>query len=115
MIKKKLAATKKDHAKEKARVTIGSEILKRLEQLGPSELLHLKIDELYALHVYADPQKQGSIPKPKKKTWQERANLLPTVQAVLRRILAVAAYQAPPLLLIPFAPVICEEDNISNL
>ncbi len=49
------AAAKKDQAKEKkakgttALVTTGSEILKRLEQLGPSELLRLKIDELYAL------------------------------------------------------------------
>ncbi len=55
------AAAKKDQAKEKkARdttvfVTTGSEILKRLEQLGPSELLRLKIDELHAILANADP------------------------------------------------------------
>jgi hypothetical protein len=54
--------------------------LKRLEQLGPSELLRLKIDELYAL-LNADPQ--ASIPKPNKITRQEKANLLLIVQAAL--------------------------------
>ena len=42
-------------------VTTGSEILKRLEQLSPSEMLHLKEDDLHALLVNADTQ--GSIPK----------------------------------------------------
>ena len=51
-----------------ALVTTGSEILRRLEQLGPNELLRLKIDELYALIVNTDPI--GSIPKPNKKTGQ---------------------------------------------
>ena len=64
-----------------ALVTTGSEILKRLEQLGPSELLRLNIDELHALLVNADPQ--ASIPKPNKKTWQEKASPLPTFQAAL--------------------------------
>ena len=85
---------KKDQAKEKrakdtpALVTTGSEILKRLEQLGPCELLRLKIDEfydeLYALLVNNDPR--GSIPKPDKKIGQEKANLVPTVQAALCRV-----------------------------
>jgi hypothetical protein len=115
-------AAKKDQAKDKRAkdttvlVTAGSEILKRLEQLGPSELLRLKTDELHALLVNADPQ--GSIPKPKKKTGQEKANLLPTVQAALQRFLAVAvasAPQAPPMPPIPVAPVICEGEYILNL
>ncbi len=62
--------------------------------------------------VNDDPR--GSIPKPNKKARQEKANLLPTVQAVLLRFLAVAAVQAPPLLLIIFAPVICGGDKIPN-
>ncbi len=116
------AAAKKDQAKEKkARdtttlVTTGSEILKRLEQLGPSELLRLKIDELHALLVNADPQ--GSIPKPNKKTGQEKANLLPTVQAALGRFLAVAVAsvpQAPPLPPVSVDPVIYEGQYITNL
>ena len=60
-----------------ALVTTGSEILQCLEQLGSNELLRLKIDELYALIVNADPL--GSIPKPNKTTRQEEANLLPTI------------------------------------
>ena len=72
-------AAKKDQAKEKkardttALVTTGSE--KRLEQLGPSELLRLKINELHALLVNADHE--ASIPKPDKKIGQEKANLPP--------------------------------------
>jgi len=87
--------------------------LKRLEQLGLSELLRLKIDELYAFLVNADSQ--ASIPKPKHKTWQEKANLLPTVQATIRRYLDVATVQATPLLQIPEAPLIYEGENIINL
>ena len=97
-------------------VLAGSEILTRLEQLGPLELIRVKMYELHALLVNADPQ--GFIPKPNKKGGQEKANLLPTVLAALRRFLAVAAAsteQAPSLLPILFDPVICEGDNISNL
>ncbi len=92
------AFAKKDQAKgKKARdttaliVATGSKILKRLEQLGPSEKLRLKIDELHARLVNADPQ--ASIPKPNKKTGQEKVNLLPTVQAAPRRHLAVAQFK----------------------
>jgi hypothetical protein len=72
--------------KEKARdttalVATGTEILKRLEHVGPPELLRLKIDELYALLVNGDPQ--GSILRPNKKPGQEKDNMLPTVQAVV--------------------------------
>ncbi len=38
-----------------------------------------------------------------------------TVQVTLRRFFAVAAVQATPLLQIPLAPVICEEENTLNL
>ena len=116
------AAAKKDEAKTKktkditALATIGSVILTRLEQLGPPELLRLKIDELHALLVNSDPL--GSIPKPNKKTGLEKANLLPSVQAAFGRFLAVAAAsapQAPPLTPIPSAPVICEGEYIPNL
>ena len=116
------AAAKKDQAKDKrardttAFGTAGSEILKRLEQLGPSELHRLKIDELHALLVNANPQ--GSIPKPNKKTGQEKARLLPTVQAALSRFLAVAAAstpQAPPLPPISFAPRTCEVETIPTV
>ncbi len=65
-----------------ALVTTGSEILQRLEQLGPYELLRLKIHELHTLLVNSDG-----------------------------RFFAVAvayAAQAPPLLPIPFAPAMCE-------
>jgi hypothetical protein len=116
------AGAKKDQAKTKkikdttVLVNTSSEILTRLEQLGPFELLRLKIDELLALLVNIDPL--GSIPKPNKKTWLEKASLLPSVQAVLGRVLAVAAayvLQAPPLPPIPFAHVICEGEHITNL
>ena len=91
----------------------GSEVQKRIELLGPSELLRLKIDKLHALLVNTDPQ--ASIPKPNKKIWQEKANLLPTVQADIRRHLAVAAVQAAPLLQILKAPLICEGESILNM
>jgi len=84
-----VVVAKKDQAKDKrardttALVTIGSEIMKRLEQLGPSELHRLKIDELHASLVNANPQ--GSIPKPNKKTGQEKASLLSIVPAALTR------------------------------
>ena len=58
----------------------------------------------------ADPL--GSIPKPNKKTRQEKANLLPIVQAAIGRFLAVAAVSAPSLLPIRVAPVLYEEENI---
>jgi hypothetical protein len=89
-----VVVAKKDKMKEKkardtiALVTTGTEILNRLEQLGPSELLRLKIDELTAFPVYADLQ--GSIPKLIKILRQEKANLLPTVQAALRSFFAIA-------------------------
>ena len=63
--------------------------------------------------VYADHI--GSVPKPTKKTWLEKANLLPTVQAALRCVLAVVVAslaQAPPLLPILFALFTCEGVNI---
>jgi hypothetical protein len=84
-------AAKNDQAKDKrARdvttlVTNGSEILQRLDQLGPNEMLRLKIDELHALLLNADPQ--GSILKPNKKTGLEKANLLSIVQAAIGRFL----------------------------
>ena len=87
--------------------------MKRLEQLGASKLLRLKIVEIYALIVNGDPQ--GSIHMTNKKKGQEKANLKSTVQVTLRRFFAVAAGQATPLLQIPLAPVICEEENTLNL
>ena len=87
--------------------------MQRIEQLGPSELLRLKIDELHALLVNADLL--GSIPKPSKKTGLEKANLLPTVQAALGRYIAVATDPAPSLLPILEVPVIFEVKNILNL
>ena len=113
------AAAKKDTTKDKrakdttSLVTTGSEILRRLEQLGPSELLHLKIDELHALLVNIDPL--GSTPRPNKKEGQEKANLLPTVQAALWLFFAVAAVSAPSLLPIPVTHVIYEGENITYL
>ena len=56
-----VAAGKKDQAKDKRErdttvlVTAGTEIPKRLQQLGPSKLHRLKIDELHALLVNAFP------------------------------------------------------------
>jgi hypothetical protein len=55
------------------------------------------------LLVNADPQ--GSIPKPNKQIWQEKANLLGRFFAVATTF----ASQAPPLPSIPFAPTICEK------
>ncbi len=77
MLPRKISEREKKIRDTTTLVTTGSEILKRLEQLGPSELLRLKIDELHALLVNADPQR--SIPKPNKKTRQEKANLMPTI------------------------------------
>ncbi len=102
-------AAKKEQSKTKKTAnttvlfTTGSEILARLERLGPSELSRLKVDELHALLVNADPL--GYIPKPNKKTKLEKASLLHSVQAAFGRFLAVAvasAPQAPPLTPIPF-------------
>ena len=116
-----VADAKKDQAKNKrakvtwALVTTGSKIMQRREQLGPIELLRLKIDELHAMLVNADPI--GSIPEPINKTRVEKAKLLPVVQAALRRFFVVAvafAAQDPSLLPIPFAPMTCEGENISN-
>jgi hypothetical protein len=65
------SVAKKELSKEKkardtiALVTPGSEIMKRLEQLGPNELLRLKVDELHALLANTGPH--GSITKPNKK------------------------------------------------
>jgi hypothetical protein len=116
------AAEKRDAATEKkarsttALVTTGSEVLKRLEQRGPSELLRLKIDELHALIVNADPL--GSNPKPNKKTGLEKASLLPAVIAALGRFSGSSGNatpaEAPSLLPIPEAPVTCEGENIEN-
>jgi hypothetical protein len=72
-----------------ALVTTGSEILQKLEQLVPYELLRLKIDELHTLLVNADG-----------------------------RFFAVAvayAAQAPPVLPFSFARVMCGGENIPNL
>jgi len=113
----KKGTTKDKRAKDTtALITTGSEIMKRLGQLGRSELARLKIDELYALLVNSDPL--GSIPRPNKKEGQEKANLMSTVQAALRHFSAVAAAstpQAPPLPPIPFTPATCEGETIPNL
>jgi hypothetical protein len=117
------AAAKKDETKEKrakditAFVITGSEILRRLEQSGPDELLRLKVDELYALLVNADPQ--GSIPRSNKKTGQEKASRLLIVIAALGRFsgsnsIATPA-EAPQMLPIPEAPLSCEGTNTENM
>ncbi len=98
-----------------ALVTTGSEVLKRLEQLGLNVLIRLKIDELHSLLVNVDPQ--ASIPKPNKKTRQEKVNLLPTVLEALRRIASASTAQAPqqaPPLPILEALVTCETENKIN-
>ena len=74
--------------------------------------VRLKIDELHSLLVNADPQ--ATIPKPNKKTGQEKANLLPNVKAAFGRFLAVAA-ASTPLPPFSFAPVTCEGETIPNL
>ena len=65
--------------------------------------------------MLANTDPQGSIPKPNKKTGQEKASLLPTVQAAFGRYLAVAAVSTPSLLPIPVLLVTCEGENIPNL
>ncbi len=94
-------------------VTTSSEIMKRLEQLGTSELFRLKIDDVYALLVITDAQ--GPISKPNKKTWQENANLLPTVHATLRHSFAVATVESPLPISLAFPLVISEGENKLNL
>jgi len=94
-------------------MTTGSEIVKKLGQLGPSEMLRLKIDDLYALLV--NTILSAPFLGQTKKEGQEKANLLPTVQATLRRFSAVATLSAPSLLPIPEVHVINEGENISNL
>ena len=99
-----------------ALVTTGSKILQRLEQLDPNEQLRLKIYELYALTVNANPF--GSTPMPNKKIGQEKAILLPTVQAALSRFITVAAASTPQASLLPpisFALVTCEGEIIPKL
>jgi hypothetical protein len=63
------------------------------------------IDELNALFVNTDPQ--GPILKPNKKTWEDKVNFLPDVQASFG-FFAVATVSAPSLLQIPEVPLICE-------
>ena len=63
--------------------------------------------------INSDPL--GSIPRPTKKEGQEKASILPKVQAALGRYLAVATVSAPSLLPIPEILVICEKENILNL
>ena len=116
------AAEKRDATTEKrarsttALVTAGSEVLKRLEQRGRAELLRLKIDELHALIVNADPL--GSNSKPNKKTGLEKASLLPAVIAALERFSGSSSIatpaEAPPLLPIQEALLTCEGENIEN-
>ena len=76
----------------------------------------MKIDELRALLVNADPQ--GSILKPDKKTRLEKANMLPAIIAALGRFsgsnIIATLEEAPPLLPIPEAPLNCEGENIEN-
>ncbi len=95
-------------------VTTGSKIRKRLKEVGPSEMPRLNIIELYALLVNAVPQ--GSIPKPNKKTRQEKVNLVPNAQAALRRFFGgcMSKIEAPSVLPIAFAPMICEGEHIKN-
>ena len=113
-----VVVAKKDKAKDKrvkditALVTTASEILKRLDHLDPNELLRLKIDEVYAILVKADPQ--DSISNPNKKAGQEKAKHLSIVLAV-RRNIGVAKDGPPPLIPIPEAPLIYEETFMSNL
>ena len=81
-----------------------------MEQRGQTELLRLKIDDLHALIVNVDPL--GSNPKPNKKTWLEKASLLPAVIAALGRFSGSSSIatpaEAPPLFPIPKAPLNCE-------
>ena len=113
---KRDAATEKRARSTTALVTTGSEVLKRLEQRGPAELLRLKVDELHALISNADPL--GSNPKPNKKTGLEKASLLPEVIAALGRFSGSSSIatpaEAPTLLPIPEAPVNCEGENTEN-
>ena len=92
---------------------IGYEILISLEQLGPSELLRLKIDDLHAMLANADPQ--GSIPKPSKKTRHEKVNLMPIVQATIGRFFSDSNVLAPSLRPIPEVPSISEGEHLFNL
>ena len=113
------AAEKRDAATEKrARstttlVNTGSEVLRRLEQRGPAELLRLKVDELHALIVNADPL--GSNPRLNKKLGLEKASLLPEVIAALGRFSGSSSIatpsEAPTLLPIPEAPGTCKGEN----
>ena len=116
------AAEKRDAATEKkarsttALVTTGSEVLKRLEQRGPSELTRLTINELHALIVNGDPL--GSNPRPNKTTRLEKARQLPTVIAVVGLFSGsssiAAPAEAPTQLPIPEAALNCEGENAEN-
>jgi len=66
--------------------------------------------------VNEDPQ--GSIPKPNKKTWLEKASLLPAVIAALGSFIGSSSIatpaEAPPLLPIPEALLNYEGENKEN-
>ena len=96
-------ASKKEQAKKKKAqetttlVTTGSELLKKVEQHGPSFLNCLKVDELHALLVDSDAQ--GIVPRPsKKQIGFEKGDELTTSKATISRYFAhfVAATQPQP-------------------
>jgi hypothetical protein len=113
---KRDAATKKKARSTTALVTTGSEVLKRLEQRGPSELTRLTINELHALIVNGDPL--GSNPRPNKTTGLEKARQLPTVIAAVGLFSGsssiAAPAEAPTQLPIPEAALNCEGENAEN-
>jgi hypothetical protein len=81
-LKKELNNNKK--AKETAKqVTLGSYLLKKIEQLSAAAINTLSTTQLHALLVNAN--QQGSIPKPTKKVGIERALQLDTVKDAIMR------------------------------
>ena len=80
--KKELNNNKK--AKETAeRVTLGSNLLKKIEQFGTATINTISITQLHALLANANPL--GSIPKPTKKVGIKRALRIDTVKDAIMR------------------------------
>jgi hypothetical protein len=98
--KETAAASKKEmnnnkKAKETAeRVTLGSDLLKKIEQFGAATIITMSTTQLHALLVNANPL--GSMSKPTKKVGIERALQLDTVTDAIMRHDATRTHPHPP-------------------
>ncbi len=113
--KETAAASKKEETNDKKakdtaeRVTLGSDLLKKIEQFGAAVINTMSLPQLHALLVNANPL--GSIPKPTKKVGIERALQLDTVKDAIMRHDATRAQQHPPHPPPPPPPIAFNNNN----